>query len=291
MVEAPILSEAVTTQSTTGNVAWRQIFTRSVQPLYGRNAIVNLTTSGFTVLPWNYDVATATPRLERVVNAADGTSTVAPGSLISIYGSDLSPINQATQEMPLPTALGESCLTVNGVPVPVLFVSPEQINGQLPFQVDGNVAMILRTPGGVSDTLNLTILPSAPGVFRNGVAGAQQNLPAVYRTSNGLLATDSNPVHHGDIISILLTGLGRTTPPVEAGIPAPADPIAQVIIPATVSLGGVELPIESAGLLPNAVGVYQIQARVTSLVPIGLGQPLRVQQGSSSTSINLRVVE
>lgn len=286
MVEAPLLPS-----TTSADGVDTLVFTRTVAPLYNRNAVVALTTSGFTVLPWNFDAAVATPRIERVVNAADGTAPVAPGSLVSIYGSALSPINQATQQTPLPTALGESCLTVNGLPLPVVFVSPGQINGQIPFQVDGNVSMVLRTPGGVSDTFNLTILPNAPGVFRNGVAGAQSDLPAVYRASNGLLVTDSNPVHRGDVINIFLTGLGRTSPAVDAGVPAPGDPAPAVLVEPTVSLGGVAIPLVSAELVPGTIGVYRVSVRVTDLVPPGFDMPLNVTQGTSATTIAVRVVD
>ncbi len=291
MIEAPVLPLAVTTgQQQNQNQDWQQTFTRTVAPLYSRNAVVNLTTSGFTVLPWNFDAAVAPPRLERVVNAADQTGSVAPGSLVSIFGADLSPVNQATQQMPLPTALGESCLTVNGVPVPVIFVSPRQINGQLPFPVDGNVTMILRTPGGVSDNFNLTILPTAPGVFRNATAGTQRDLPAVFRSGNGLLVTPSNPVHRGDTISIYLTGMGRTSPAVDAGVPAP-DPPASVVIAPAVSLAGVDLPIDFAGLMPGSIGVYQINARVPHHVRPGLEQALIISQGSSATTLSVRVID
>lgn len=294
MVEAPVLPVASGTGTAAAggqSQAWQQIFTRSVAPLYSRNAIINLTTSGFTVLPWNFDDAVAPPRIERVVNAADLMAPIAPGSLISIFGSDLSPIQQGASQMPLPSALGETCLTVNGLPVPVVFVSPRQINGQMPFQAEGNMTLILRTPGGVSDNFNLTVLPTAPGVFRNGVAGDQRELPAVYRAANGLLVTLTNPIHRGDMITIYLTGLGRTTPSVEAGVPAPGDPPARVLVPPVVRLGGVELPVEFAGLAPGSVGVYLINARVRHDVPVGFDQILEVSQGSGSTSISVRVVD
>ena len=148
-----------------------QVFTRSLAVLQNRSAIVALTTSGLTIFPWAFDEGGAPPRLDRVVNAADGTQPVAPGGLISLFGSDLSPVSQASRQVPLPTILGESCLTVNGQPVPVMFVSPRQINAQLPFAVDGTTQLVLRTPGGVSDAFNVTILPSAPSIFRTSSAG------------------------------------------------------------------------------------------------------------------------
>ena len=208
-----------------------------------------------------------------------------------MLGRDLSALNAATREMPLPTALGESCLTVNGVAVPMIMVSPERINAQLPFQVDGNVTMILRTPGGVSDNFNLTILPTAPSVFRNGVAGPVTDAPAVVRARNNQLVTLSNPIHRGDALTIYLTGMGRTTPAVETGLPSPGDPPAQVLVPPRVTLGNVELPVSFAGLVPGEIGVYQINAVVPGWVPGGMAEPLTITQGSSATTINVRVVE
>ena len=266
-------------------------FTRTLAPLRNRRVIVSLTTSGFTVLPWDYDASVAPPKINDVVNAADYQEPVAPGGLVSIFGEQLSPVNQASNQLPLPTALGESCLTVNGIPMPVLFVSSGQINAQIPFNVDGNTTLILRTPGGVSDNFNLTILPTAPAVFRSGATATQSQLPTVVRHANGQLVTLSNPIHGEDQIVIYLTGMGRTTPPVEAGIPAPLDPLANTLIPPIVRLGGVGLPVSFAGLAPGQVGVYQINASVPWWVPDGMQQPLEIVQGAFSTTLNVRVVK
>lgn len=266
-------------------------FTRTIAPMYARNAIVNLTTSGFTVLPWTYDDSIAPPRLSRVVNAADQTGAVAPGGLVSIQGTNLSPVNVASSEKPLPTALGESCLTINGLPLPVLFVSPTQINAQLPFQATGDVAMILRTPGGVSDTYNLTIQPQAPSVFRTALPELEGEVPHVVRAVNNLPVTDSNPIRRNDTLTIYLTGLGQTNPPVDNGSPAPSSPIATPLVAPEVRLGNVALPVASAGLAPGEIGIYQVRVTVPRNAPIGLSIPLEVRQGSNSTTINLRVIE
>lgn len=266
-------------------------FTRTLAPLYNRQVLVSLTTSGFTVLPWNYDASVAPPLIGGVVNAADYQRPVAPGGLISIFGEDLSPINQASSQVPVPTALGESCLTVNGVPMPILFVSPGQINAQLPFNVVGNVTLILRTPGGVSDNYNLTILPTAPSVFLSGVVGTMTNVPTIVRHSNGQLVTLSNPIHGDDTITIYLTGMGRTDPPVSEGVPSPLTPLANALVPPDVRLAGVSLPVLYAGLAPGQVGVYQINASVPWWVSKGMQQPLEIIQGGSSTTVYVRVVD
>ena len=264
---------------------------RSLAPLYDRSAVISLSVSGFTVLPWNYDAAVAPPKITAVVNAADGKLPVAPGGLISVYGQQMAPVNLATSEIPLPTALGESCLTVNGVAVPVLFVSSQQINGQLPFNVDGNAQMTLRTPGGISDNFNFSILPAAPSVFRTGTAGPETGLATITRADNGELVTPTNPVHPGDSIVIWATGLGRTSPAIDSGMPAPSDPLPSAVIQPSVTLGGVALDVQYAGLVPGSVGLYQINAAVPQSVPLGLSMPLVIAQGGSSTSLDVRVVK
>jgi uncharacterized protein (TIGR03437 family) len=300
LVEAPLLptaasaSTASTTAPTVGTgsaTGTGQNFIRTLAPLYDRSAIISLSISGFTVLPWNYDAAVAPPKISAVVNAADGKLPVAPGGLISVYGQQMAPVNLATKEIPLPTALADSCLTVNGVPVPVLFVSTQQINGQLPFNVDGNAQMTLRTPGGISDNFNFSILAAAPSIFRTGTAGPETGLATITRADNGQLITPTNPVHPGDSIVIWATGLGRTSPPIDSGLPAPSDPLAGAVIATNVVLGGVSLDVQYAGLAPGSIGLYQINATVPKSVPQGLEIPLVISQGGNSTTLSVRVVK
>ena len=231
------------------------------------------------------------PRIVSVVNAADQTQPVAPGALITVTGAQMSPVNIATKEIPLPTALGDSCLTVNGVPVPMIFVSSTQINAQLPFNVDGNGTMLLRTPGGTSDNYYLTIYPAAPRIFRTGTAGPESGLPAIYRSTNNELVTLSNPIHPKDTITIYATGLGVTSPAVDSGMPAPADPLPAAVIQPVVTLGGVSLNVDSAGLVPGEIGVYQINATVPGTVPLGMDVPLKVDQAGVPTTLSVRVVK
>jgi len=301
LVEAPLLATnaSVSTASAgpvfpTGSGSGANVlmsFQRTLAPLYDRSAVISLSVSGFTVLPWNYDAAVAPPKITSVVNAADGKLPVAPGGLISVYGQQMAPVNIATNEVPLPTALGESCLTVNGVAVPVLFVSGQQINGQLPFNVDGNAQMTLRTPGGISDNFNFSILSAAPSVFHTGAAGPETGLATITRADNGEFVTPTNPVHPGDSIVIWATGLGRTSPAIDSGMPAPSDPLPSAVIQPIIQLGGVALDVQYAGLVPGAVGLYQINVTVPRSVPLGLSIPLVIAQGGSSTSLDVRVVK
>lgn len=280
MVEAPLLG---TTASP---------FTRTVAPLANQSGIANLTVSGVTILPWTYDAAVAPPNITSVVNAGDSGKDIAPGGLISVYGTQLSPVNMATAEIPLPTALANSCLSVNGLPVPILYVSPDQINAQMPYQAIGNVTLILRTPGGQSHNYNLVIQPNAPSVFLASV-GQETNIPTVVRNDDNELVTPSHPIHRksNTALVIYLTGLGPTSPAVATGQPGPSNPLAVSQFQPTVTLGGLNLPVLFSGLAPGMVGVDQINVSVPFTVPDGMSVPLVISQGSVSTSIPERVVD
>jgi len=265
-------------------------FTRTLAPLPSQTAMIALTQSGFTVLPWAFAASVAPPQVAQVVSAADLSSPVAPGGLISILGTQLSAINLATSEIPLSTALANSCLTVNGEPMPLIFVSPSQINAQMPSLAVGNVTLQVHTPGGTSDNFNLIVQPTAPAVFMSGTAGPETNLPVVVRSDNNLLVTDSNPIHRNDSLTIYLTGCGNTTPAVGDGMPAPANPLAIAVTTPVVALGGTQLPISYAGLAPGQVGVCQINVSVPRDTPTGLGMPLVIDQGGNAQTLSLRVV-
>lgn len=260
-------------------------FARTLAPLVNRSTLISLTQSGFTILPVTYDSAAPIPQITSIVNAADQTRPVAPGGLISVTGSNLSPTNVATSQLPMPTALGESCLSVNGIAIPLLFVSSSQINAQLPFNIEGNSQIVLRTPGGVSNNLNFTILPNAPSVFHTAEAAT------VVRSVNGAVVSDANPAVGGDELVIYATGLGRTSPAVDTGAAAPSNPLAEAQTRPNVTLSGMPLQVDYAGLTPGGVGVYQINVRVPGGIAAGGSVPLTIQQGSASTTVNLTVAD
>ena len=276
MVEAPLLSTAVSA------------FTRTLALLPDNSGIINLTTSGFTVLAWNYDASAATPQISKVTNAADRSRAVAPGGLIIVQGQNLSAVNIASQEKPLPVALGESCLSVNGLAVPMLMVSPNQINAQLPFQAEGNVTMVLHTPGGTSDNFNLTILPTAPSVFRTSLTD-DYSVPTVIRAANGGVVTPANPIRNDDELFIYLTGMGKTNPEIPAGVPAPAD--TNVLVEPVVDINGYQLPVISANLVPGEIGINEIHVKVPFRVPKGMNQKLQIRQGGYASTVDVRVID
>ena len=293
MVEAPLFTPPLPPVDPTLPVTPAPVqvnsfaFKRTLAALVNRPMLISLSQSGFIILPAAYDAPVPIPQIARIVNAADQTKPVAPGGLINVTGSNLSLTNLATSEIPMPTALGDSCLTVNGVAIPLLLVSSSQINAQLPFNVEGAAQMVLRTPGGVSDNMNFTIQPTAPSVFRASAPAAES--ASVFRAANNALVSDSNPVQAGDALIIYATGLGRTSPAVATGAAAPSDPLAAAMVQPEVALDGAPLAVDYAGLTPGGVGVYQINVRVPGVVNPGSSVPLTIQQGGSSTTVTLQV--
>jgi len=103
--------------------------------------------------------------------------------------------------------------------------------------------------------------------------------------------TPTNPIHPKDTIVIYLTGLGATSPAVDAGLPAPSNPLASAVITPTVTLGGMPLTLLYAGLAPDTVGLYQINVTVPFGAPEGLSVPLTITQGGAVTTLSVRVVK
>ena len=87
-----------------------------------------------------------------VVNAADYTPAFAPGMNIAVFGDSLASKVSSAAGAPLPTVLDGTSVEVNGQAIPLFFVSPKQINAQMPFSVSGQVQVRVRTAVGVSPT-------------------------------------------------------------------------------------------------------------------------------------------
>ena len=296
--EAPLLPVGATSTTGTGfgaygagltNTHTQTSFSRTVAPVPSTGQLVVLSTSGLTVLASSYP-ATAIPSIAAITSAADGTSPVAPGGLVSIYGRNLSASPLAAATVPLTTSLGNSCLGVNGTPIPLLYTSSGQINAQLPFNVTGNATMTMHTPGGISSNFLFTVEPTAPSVFMSGAAGPQTGLALVFRNANNQLVTPTNPLHPGDAVTIYLTGMGQTTPAILAGQPAPSKPLSTAAVAPAITLGGAGLSVTYAGLAPGEIGVYQVNATVPAGAPTGLSMPLVINQGGAATTLNVRVI-
>ena len=113
-----------------------------------------------------------------ITNGADFSRNLGSGGLITIFGDNLATQTASADSTPLPTRLANTCVTVNGANLPLMFVSPEQINAQLPF-VAGVSNMLVHNTGGLSNIFVSRVDPSAPAIFK--VSGPNNNSGGVSR--------------------------------------------------------------------------------------------------------------
>ena len=217
-----------------------------------------------------------------VVNGASfaASAPVAPGSLISIFGSKLANGPAPASSTPLPTNLGGSSILVGGIQAPLSFASDGQVNAIVPYETSVNTTQQLIVASGTtySSPQPVTVAAAAPGVFMQG--GTSQGLVFRIDASGAqALADGSNPLQAGDAIVIYCTGLGQVSPPVPTGSPAPLQPLSQAVAPVAVTIGGVQASVFFAGLTPQFVGLYQINAIVPSGIAAGNQSPLVVLAG------------
>jgi serine protease len=199
-----------------------------------------------------------------VVNAASGRAAssfaaAARGSLVSIYGSDLAAETALGTGVPIATQLAGTQVWFGDIAAPLLFVSPGQINAQVPFELPNvaSVDLVVQTSTGTSDAVRVTLWSVDPGIF------------SVFKGDSQVSA--ANPISAGDRIAIFATGLGAVFPSVPSGRLGPSNPPAVAGIQPFVRVGGLPARVEFAGLAPGvAGGVY----RVDVIAPSGISSPV-----------------
>jgi len=203
-----------------------------------------------------------------------GGESLAQGDIAALFGDQLTYGDpQSASSLPLLTTLGGTQVLVNGQPAPVYYVSPGQINFEIPIDAatgDATVQVVRNSQAGNLAYLN--IQPSEPRFITNG------GTYAIMTTPNGALTgIPSHPVTAGDIVVIYTIGLGPTSPPVPSGTASPTNPLA-TIDPATVqACFGNNSPFSPApcvnpqfvGLTPAFVGLYQINLAVPQGLALG----------------------
>lgn len=116
-------------------------------------------------------VAAAAPVITpgRVVNAASYLGGIAPGGIATVYGTNLSDAAYSAYGAPiLSTNVAGVSVSVNGVPAPLIYVSPQQINFQVPWETPTGLAVDVKvTRDGVDSNIEpVTIAsPAAPSFF------------------------------------------------------------------------------------------------------------------------------
>ena len=223
---------------------------------------------------------------------------LAPGEIVSIFGSALGPDSGAVAQPDasgrMPFSLSGVQVLFNGTPGPLLFAQSGQINAVVPVELvttaPATVDVEVRYNGQSVTLPGIPVVPASPGIFAwPGDVGAIIN-------QDGTLNSASNPARLGTIVSIYATGLGalntgglgdgEITP-----IPPPFFPLSPL---PTVLFSGAPGNVVWAGSAPTLVlGVTQINAQLPGSFPPGVSPPaisVNVQSGgytSPAVSINV----
>jgi uncharacterized protein (TIGR03437 family) len=240
-----------------------------------------------------------------VVNAASfnaNGAAVAPGSIVSIFGTNLATTIPQPETIPLSTTWSDvTSVTFNNVPAGLYYVSAGQINAQLPFTVlpSGQTSIVVTRTNGASAPQSVTVAQAAPGIFTANATGLGQAI-ATDNDDNAIVApvgsipgltTHPISISSGHALIVWCTGLGAVTPPPGSqpignyvAAPTVNGQFWNTVLKPTVLIGGVAAtPIYSV-LSPQFVSEYQIGVVPAPTTPTGSAVSLQIQIGGVTTS-------
>lgn len=231
--------------------------------------------------------------LSALKNAAGDTpeDVVAPGSLVAIYGENLAGYYEAGPTGPiLAQALAGVSAVVGNRILPLLFVSPTQINAQLPRDLEPGEHQIRVIRAGSQDAVGtFKVVIRAPGLFSQPV----DNQPfALARHADGTLVTLESPARPGETITLLATGFGPYQAPILEGMAVPPGPGYSIGGPVSLQAGDLSPEVVYAGGVAGQIGLDQIQFRLPGEFPANMPEALRVKvtlDGRESNTVLLPV--
>ncbi|HEU0142011.1 MAG TPA: IPT/TIG domain-containing protein [Bryobacteraceae bacterium] len=226
--------------------------------------------------------------VKSVVNSASQSEgRIAPGELISIYGTGMGPQTGASFALdPVSgkanTSLAGTEVYINGLAAPILYASDTQVNAIVPFAapVSGQVILQVGTQGILSEGVTVTMTAAAPGVFTMNGSGSGQ---AVAVNLDGTLCDSAHPAAAGSYITVYFTGGGSTTPVGSTGSVAGLA-LKRLSQTALATVADIPATVSFAGAAPTLLeGVNQLNIKLSEETPPGLAQPLIVTVGNNSS--------
>lgn len=234
-----------------------------------------------------------------VIDGASFTKgkAVAPGSVVSIFGSGLAASLQSGDTVPLSTSLNSVSVTFDGIPAGLYFVSDGQVNAQLPWNVlaagvsNGTVNAVVTKNGVASAPMSVPVNLYAPGIFTTtgGYAIAINPDGSIAAPAGAIPGLATRPAKAGDALIVLANGMGPVDTPDPNGA-ASLDVLRHTVSTPTVTIGGQPAQVIFSGLTPQFPGINQLNLVVPSGVTGG-SLPIQIQTGgvSSATGVNVAV--
>jgi uncharacterized protein (TIGR03437 family) len=195
--------------------------------------------------------------------ASYAVNATPPGSAFVLFGIDLATKEAQAISVPLQTTLLATTVTVNGKAVPLFYVSPGQIDAQMPWEIPGGtVASVVVTNGKSTSNAAAAYVPvtGTPGI------SVYNTNRAVVTNADGSVNTPTSPASVGDEVVAWFTGGGpvQAAGPLVTGAPAP-DGLSWVTGDYTVTVGTVPATVDYIGLTPGSIGLYQVNFTVPSI--------------------------
>jgi uncharacterized protein (TIGR03437 family) len=211
--------------------------------------------------------STSVSAIRAVGNSASYATTGSPGMLLSVFGTGLANTTQKVTGVPLSYSVAGVSATVNGLPAPLLYISPTQIDLQIPFEAGAGPAVVGIHNNGEIAGYAFQIAPAAPGIFSEstlkGIAG----------------------------VTLFLTGAGDMTPALAtAYAPLATASLASTpkpILPVSVTVDGLPAFVQFVGHAPGLVGVTQLIFQMPTGVPAGPHQVIVTIGGMDSLPFTL----
>jgi len=211
------------------------------------------------------------PSVAAVVNPASYQPALAPGGILTVFGSGLAPSTASATSLPLPVSLDGVAALVNGVAAPLYYAASGLLNVQIPYQTATGAATLSINNNGVVTTQQITISAAAPAIFTD---------------PTGAIVPDPS-VPRGQVAYVYITGYGSVSPAISTGAaPSSSTPLNDLPQPTqsvSVTVGGVPATIQFIGITAGLTGAMQVNFVVPDSVPTG-PQPVVVTVGGIPSS-------
>jgi uncharacterized protein (TIGR03437 family) len=211
-------------------------------------------------------------------SAYGGFNAVAPGSWIEIYGSNLAANTRSWNNgdftnINAPTELDGTTVTVGGQSAFVSYISPVQVNAQVPNVGTGSQPVVVGTPAGNSSPYSITVNSTEPGLLAPAAlsTGGHQYIAAIFSDGvtfagppgafSGIATRRANV---GDNLTLYGVGFGAVSDPGAA--PGKIE-LQDNSLSATLQImfGQAQATVSFYGLAPLAVGLYQFNVTVPTV--------------------------